>query len=71
MEGSQKLLAARVRGEFREMPGLCLTIEQASRLWQVDRLVCEIVLRELVRTGVLQMTSGGAYVAASLIRERG
>ena len=26
----------RIRGEFREMPGLKLTIAQAARLWQLD-----------------------------------
>jgi hypothetical protein len=30
-------LLDRVRGEYREMPGLQLTIAQACRLWQIDR----------------------------------
>ena len=29
-------LVQRVRGEFREMPGLRLTFAQACRLWQLD-----------------------------------
>jgi hypothetical protein len=63
-------LAARVRAEYREMPGLLLTAAQASRLWGIDRSVCEQVLRRLVMDGVLYHTLRGAYVAAPSIRER-
>ena len=41
-------LLNRVRGEFIEMPGLRLKIEQAQRLWNLDRAMCESVLRSLV-----------------------
>jgi hypothetical protein len=41
-------LLNRVRGEFIEMPGLRLRIEQAQRLWNLDRAICESVLRSLV-----------------------
>jgi hypothetical protein len=41
-------LLNRVRGEFIEMPGLRLRIEQAQRLWNLDRAMCESVLRSLV-----------------------
>src|SRR5256885_1886520 len=34
-------LDARVRGEYREMPGLHLTCAQACRLWQLDAIECE------------------------------
>ena len=27
----------RIRAEYRELPGLCLTTEQAMRLWTLDR----------------------------------
>jgi hypothetical protein len=53
---------SRARGEYREMPGLRLTVSQACRLWQVDRLTCETVLERLVRKGFLYKTDG-AYVA--------
>jgi hypothetical protein len=44
-------LAARIRGEYREMPGLRLTFAQACRLWQVDASTCETLL------------DNGAYIA--------
>ena len=46
-------LLNRVRGEFIEMPGLRLRIEQAQRLWNLDRAMCESVLRSLVETKFL------------------
>src|SRR5713226_5303881 len=42
---SPELLAARIRGEYREMPGLRLTFAQACRLWQVDAGACHTVLQ--------------------------
>ena len=57
-------LVARVRGEYVEMPGLRLTLEQACRLWQVDVSTCETLLEYLVRTGVLRKTASGFYIAA-------
>ena len=64
-------LAARVRAEYREMPGLSLTAEQASRLLGIDRPVCKQVLQGLVSDGALHHTPRGAYVAAPTARERG
>lgn len=43
----------RVWGEFTEMPGLKLTIPQASRLFQLEATRCERVLGFLVGTGQL------------------
>ena len=62
-------LAARARAEYLEMPGLCLTAEQASRLWGVNRGVCETVLAQLVLDGVLYRTRSGMYVAAPPVGE--
>jgi len=44
-------LVARVHGEFSEMPGLRLTLEQACRLRQLEVSVCETLLGHLVREG--------------------
>ncbi len=41
-------LLNRVRSEFIEMPGLRLRIDQAQRLWNLDRANCESILRSLV-----------------------
>ncbi|MGE0464607.1 MAG: hypothetical protein AB7Q16_24835 [Vicinamibacterales bacterium] len=53
---------ARVRSEFLEMPGLCLTFEQARRLWGFDDSDCAEVLRHLVSEGFLRFTARGAYL---------
>lgn len=58
-----ELLASRIKGEYREMPGLRLTLPQACRLWHIDPAVCEQVLDSLMREGVLHRTHEGAYVA--------
>jgi hypothetical protein len=42
-------LAVRVHGEYREMPGLRLTVLQAARLFSVATDVADAVLRELLR----------------------
>ena len=57
-------LVQRVRGEFREMPGLRLTFAQACRLWQLDPTTCGAVLARLTRDGVLLQTRQGHYIAA-------
>ena len=50
----------RIRGEFLEMPGLRLTVPQASRLWGLDASSCEAVLAVLVRSSFLRWTASGA-----------
>jgi hypothetical protein len=56
-------LTARVRGEFREMPGLRLTFPQACRLWQLDPATCESVLQLLVDEKFLLRTPDGGFVS--------
>jgi hypothetical protein len=46
-------LTDRVIAEYLEMPGLNLTVPQASRLWNVDPMTCEHVLDELTEAGFL------------------
>lgn len=55
----------RIQGEFREMPGLCLTNAQARRLWQLDAHTCDSLLDELVTRGFLIVTDQGRYVRPS------
>jgi len=62
-------LAARVRGEYGEMPGLQLTVSQACRRWQVEMSTCEMLLEQLVREGFLYKMNNGAYVAAATYRD--
>jgi hypothetical protein len=60
---SPELLVARIRGEYREMPGLRLTFAQACRLWQVDAAACEAVLQTLLSENFLVRTTNGAFMA--------
>jgi hypothetical protein len=53
----------RIRGEYDEMPGLRLTLQQAARFWQMERTVCEAALDTLVQQRCLNRTIEGAYVA--------
>jgi len=41
-------LAQRLREEFEESPGLCVTIDEGTPFWGLDEDVCEVVLSELV-----------------------
>ena len=52
----------RVRGEYREMPGLCLTESQAQRLWGLDSASCRALFDALVQSGSLRRTEQGSYV---------
>jgi hypothetical protein len=52
----------RLRGEFRDMPGLALTLPQASRLFGVPEGACVGILRRLVDAGLLCVRSDGRYV---------
>lgn len=56
-------LCARVWAEFREMPGLNLTLAQAARLFSLERVRCARVLHSLVLSGVL-ITDGIGFVRA-------
>jgi hypothetical protein len=58
-------LEARIRGEFLEMPGLRLTVKQASRLWAVDATTSERILDQLNSSGFLARTREGAYLRTS------
>jgi hypothetical protein len=57
-------LLTRIRGEFREMPGLRLTLQQARRLLNLDLLTCSAALAVLEAAGFLATTRDGAFVLA-------
>ena len=52
-----------MRAEFDEMPGLTLTLAQASRLWASDVDDCESALELLTASGFLRVV-GQSYVRA-------
>lgn len=58
-------LLERIRSEYREMPGLTLTVAQAQRLWALDQPACERVLGTLVESGFLRRTGRGAFVRSA------
>jgi hypothetical protein len=57
-------LVDRVKAEFNEMPGLRLTVAQATRLWGLERGLCLTVVETLVRTSFLRWGHGGTIVRA-------
>lgn len=52
----------RIEGEYREMPGMCVTAAQAQRLWGLDATTCAFVLRTLVDRHILRRTPRGTFV---------
>ena len=54
-------IVRRISAEFREMPGLVLSIKQASRLLGIDESACERILASLAKDGLLRRRSGGSY----------
>ena len=56
-------LCLRVLSEYREMPGLNLTLPQAARLFNLDRTRCAHVLSTLVERGAL-VTNGPRFTIA-------
>jgi hypothetical protein len=55
-------LVERVRNEFIEMPGLRLTLPQASRLWGLDHATSQHVINALVGGAFLRWTADGKVV---------
>lgn len=49
----------RIRAEFDEMPGLCLTMSQAARLFGLPAEKAVVLLNSLVATKLLRVTRGG------------
>src|SRR5215831_4098093 len=54
----------RIAAEFREMPGLVLSVPQASRLLGLDEAACERILATLEHDGLLRRRPGGLYGCA-------
>jgi hypothetical protein len=58
---SMSPLAIRVHGEYREMPGLRLTVRQAARLFSLAPDLADAVLQELRRASILACSTDGAF----------
>lgn len=57
-------LVGRIRSEFLEMPGLRLTVLQASRLWGLDEESCRRVIDVLVGSSFLRWSAPGTIARA-------
>jgi hypothetical protein len=58
-------LVQRVQREFDEMPGTCLTLGQATRLFGIGADICYRILMELVAAGSLKKLVDGRYRLAA------
>ena len=67
MNDVNDLLHARIRAEYREMPGLSLTLRQAARLFNLEPTHCACVLESLVSHGHL-WTNGRQFLSSSVGR---
>ena len=59
---ARQALVLRVRSEFAEMPGLSLTLLQATRLFGISREACARILVGLSDESALRVTADGRYV---------
>lgn len=53
-----------VQSEYREIPGLTLTLPQARRLWQLDDETSAAIFTTLVDRHFLRRTTTGSYIRA-------
>ena len=51
-----------IQAEYREIPGLKLTMPQAQRLWGLDGHVCEALFERLIASRFLCKTSAQSFV---------
>lgn len=58
------VLIERILGEYREMPGLGLTPDQARKLWGCDAGTCRRVIDVLVARGMLRWSREGRLMRA-------
>src|SRR3954465_2122435 len=54
-----QVAAGRVLSEFEEMPGMMLTVHQASKLFGLDQELCRVVLDVLIDGAYLRQTPSG------------
>ena len=61
---TDRALHVRIRAEYLEMPGMRLTVPQASRLFNLDLTHCARVLDALVMDGAL-WTNGREFLGSN------
>ena len=55
-------LVTRIKSEFNESPGMCLTLRQGARLWGIAPEECAKVVDRLVAEEFLRWTRNGEVV---------
>jgi hypothetical protein len=63
-------LTERILAEYRQFPGLRLTTRQAARLWTLETVHCEDVLKALVDAGYLYVDDSGQYALRQIADPR-
>ena len=56
-----RTVLTRIKAEFGEMHGFSPTLDQASRLFQLPRSVCQTAFEALTREGFLYRHPNGTY----------
>lgn len=64
---AEAALQERIRAEYREMPGMRLTLPQAARLFNLELTDCARVLEALVSIGALR-TNGREFTGSDIGR---
>ena len=57
----REAIVRRIEAEFHDMPGLVLSLKQASRFLGVDEGACARILTALVQAGVLKRSANEYY----------
>jgi hypothetical protein len=55
-------LVTRIKSEFNESPGMCLTLRQGARLWGIAPEDCAKLVERLVAEQFLRWTRNGELV---------
>ena len=63
-------LTLRIRSEFNESPGMCLTLRQAARLFGIAPEQCAQIVERLVADDFLRWTRNGELVRSDTSRSR-
>ena len=58
---TREAVVRRIVAEFHDMPGLVLSVKQASKFLGVDEAACARILASLTQTGVLRRSPNEYY----------
>lgn len=58
---AREAIVRRIVAEFQDMPGLVLSLKQASRFLGVDEAACARILATLTQAGVLRRSASEYY----------